>query len=41
MTEGYHKITPGVLVIQEPEPAIETGKDSIVGMLKRREGGKA
>lgn len=41
VTEGYHKITPGVLVIQEPEPATETGKDSIVGMLKRREGGKA
>lgn len=41
VTEGYHKITPGVLVIQEPEPATETGKDSIVGMLRRREGGEA
>lgn len=41
VTEGYHKITPGVLVIQEPEPTTETGKDSIVGMLRRREGGEA
>lgn len=41
VTEGYHKITPGVLVIQEPGPATETGKDSIVGMLRRREGGEA
>lgn len=41
VTEGYHKITPGVLVIQEPEPSTETGKDSIVGMLRRREGGEA
>lgn len=41
ITEGYHKITPGVLVVQEPEKTNETGKDSIAGMVRKRKGGEA
>lgn len=39
ITEGYHKLTPGVLVIREDSPATEEKKDSVVMSAIVRKGG--
>lgn len=41
ITEGYHKLTPGVLVIEEKEAAGTVSKDSVgAALLRKEEGGK-
>lgn len=41
ITEGYHKLTPGVLVIEEKEAAGTVSKDSVgAAVLRKEEGGK-
>lgn len=41
ITEGYHKLTPGVLVIQETVPQQESRKDSLgIAWLRKEKGGK-
>ncbi len=42
ITEGYHKLSPGVLVIEEAEGKPENRKDSVTltGLIRKEKGGK-
>lgn len=41
ITEGYHKLTPGVLVVEEEKAAGTVSKDSVgAAVLRKEEGGK-